>query len=57
VPVTFAREGRDERRINAISKKRAPVRQKMQNPIGLVAPICAQFFGSVNRSWSFATGD
>jgi hypothetical protein len=38
VLVSFARESRDEPYINAISKK-TPARQKMQNPIGLVADL------------------
>jgi len=38
VPVCLARESRDEPCINAISKK-TPARQKMQNPIGLVADL------------------
>jgi hypothetical protein len=38
VPVSFARESRDEPYMNAISKK-TPARQKMQNPIGLVADL------------------
>jgi hypothetical protein len=38
VPVSFARESRDEPSMNAISKK-TPARQKMQNPIGLAADL------------------
>jgi hypothetical protein len=38
VPVSFARESRDEPHINAVSKK-TPARQKMQNPIGLAADL------------------
>ena len=40
VPVSLARESRDEPYMNAISKK-TPARQKMQNPIGLVADLRA----------------
>src|SRR6266513_2550503 len=47
VPVSFARESRDEPSMNAISKK-TPARQKMQNPSAW-RPICAQFSATVNR--------
>jgi hypothetical protein len=55
VPVSLVRDSRDEQHMNAISKRSANATkmQKSQRP----APICAQFSGSVNRSWSPARGD
>ena len=53
VLVSFAREGRDEQHINAISRRGASsTNAKSHRP----ASICPQFSGSVNRSRSFASG-
>ena len=55
VPVCPAREGRDEPHINCFSKKARQLGNcaKSRQP----EPICPQFRGSVNRSWSSAKGD
>src|SRR3981081_3663207 len=54
-PVWLARGNRDEQHINAIPKRSSGSTKnaKSHRP----APICPQFPGSVNRSWSIAEGD